>query len=84
MIDITQSKKPEVLYSKSEDDTDGDGYSDKLENELGSDPNNSDKIPPNLIAYYDFENSSKDELTDNSKWKNHGKFRCQQNFIRQI
>ena len=53
-------------------DTDNDSFGDEIENQLGSDPNNSENIPTNLIAYFDFENDIDNKVIDKSPWKNHG------------
>ena len=54
------------------DDNDGDGFSNDTELRLNSDPNKYTETPSNLIAYYDFEDTSTEEIIDKSGWENNG------------
>ena len=51
-------------------DSDGDGYDDGDEIQAGSDPSDSNSVPPSLLAYFDFEGAEGDTVVDRGAWGN--------------
>ena len=51
-------------------DSDGDGYDDGSEIQAGSDPSDSNSVPPSLLAYFDFEGAEGDTVADKGSWGN--------------
>ena len=51
-------------------DSDGDGYDDGDEIQAGSDPSDSNSLPPSLLAYFDFEGAEGDTVVDRGSWGN--------------
>ena len=49
-------------------DNDNDSYSNLVELTIGTDPNNSNSTPPELIGYFNFEQANESILEDLSPW----------------